>query len=150
VDGGSDALGNDIFIQGNQSVTFAPGGTTETVTGVIADEAGAQAQPLANRPGNGTGNGSGAGSVAVPGAGTVIFSADNACTGTTTLSDDATLQLSQTDGAGTGRIDVTGNSTLRVPGHIGNTITGFNATLDDSGLTFLPAARLRSRTRPTR
>ncbi len=69
------AFGDGIFLQGAQAVTFAPtAGETILVAGAIADE-------------NGSGGSGGAGGVSVDGSasGTVLLSAANTFTGSTTI-----------------------------------------------------------------
>ena len=90
-------LGTGLFLQGDQTVTLAPGaGLTQTVAGTIADETGAT---LAT----GQGTGTGAGSLAI-GPGTVVLSGANTFTGGTAIGDGGTLDLANATAAGTGAI----------------------------------------------
>ena len=98
------AAGGGIFEQGNQAITFAPGGgQTLTVQGVIADE-------------NSISPGAGAGSVVVDGDGVVKLVANNSYTGGTSL-ESGTLELVSRWAAGTGAITFgagTSSETLRL------------------------------------
>ena len=92
--GNGSAYGSGIFIQGNQSITFAPpADQTLTINDVIADQSGS----------GGTGTNGGAGSVIVDGAGTVALDATNTFTGGITL-EQGTLELATAGAAGTGAI----------------------------------------------
>jgi autotransporter-associated beta strand protein len=83
------AYGGGVFLQGNQSLTLAPGsGQTLTISGVIADMTGSK---------DASGQ-TGAGSLRVSGAGTVALDADNTFTGGVTLTQGV-LDL-EADGAG--------------------------------------------------
>ncbi len=119
------AFGSGIFLQGNETVTFAPGaGQTLTVSDNIADQSGS----------GGTGSEAGAGAVLVNGAGTVVLSGMNTYTGGTTI-DAGTLELGNTGAAGGGHITFGTNSvaTLQIDGAVApgfvltNTIAGFGA-----------------------
>ncbi len=86
--GDGSAYGSGIFIQGNQSISFAPPtDQTLTINDVIADQSGS----------------GGAGSVIVDGAGTVVLDATNTFTGGITL-EQGTLDLATPSAAGTGAI----------------------------------------------
>ncbi len=119
------AFGSGIFLQGNETITFAPGaGQTLTVSDNIADQSGS----------GGTGSEAGAGAVLVNGAGTVVLSGMNTYTGGTTI-DAGTLELGNTGAAGGGHITFGTNSvaTLQIDGAVApgfvltNTIAGFGA-----------------------
>ncbi len=74
--GNGSAYGSGIFIQGNQSITFAPpADQTLTIDDVIADQSGS----------GGTDANAGAGALTVDGAGTVVLDATNTFTGGITL-----------------------------------------------------------------
>ncbi|MGJ4929170.1 VCBS domain-containing protein [Bradyrhizobium sp. HKCCYLS2038] len=112
------ALGSGIFIQGNQTVTFAPAsGDDLAISDVIADQ---------------HGNG-GTGNVEIAGAGTVHFAAANSYVGTTTVDAGATLDIDAAGGLGTGA--VTDNGILNV-----NAATTFASTVSDGGVLNVNAA----------
>ncbi|HVU22857.1 MAG TPA: YDG domain-containing protein [Opitutus sp.] len=95
------AFGTGIFVQGDGTVTFAPGnGETQTVDDVIADQTGS----------GGSGGNAGAGAVTKSGAGTLTLSAANTYTGGTTVSA-GTLALGAANALpGTGTITVSGGT----------------------------------------
>ena len=75
-------LGSGIFIQGNNTLSFAPvSGQTLTVANDIADQSG----------NGGTGANAGTGSVAISGGGTVVLGGTNSYTGNTTVSGAGTV-----------------------------------------------------------
>ncbi|MGJ4953912.1 VCBS domain-containing protein [Bradyrhizobium sp. HKCCYLS20291] len=112
------ALGSGIFIQGNQTVTFAPAsGDDLTIADVIADQ---------------HGNG-GTGNVEISGAGTVHFTAANSYVGATIVDAGATLDIDAAGGLGTGA--VTDNGILNV-----NAATTFAGTVSDGGVLNVNAA----------
>ncbi len=77
------AYGSGIFIQGNQTITFAPAlHQTVTISDVIADQSGS----------GGTGSNAGTGNVLIDGAGTVVYSAHETYSGLTTI-EQGTLKL---------------------------------------------------------
>jgi len=88
------AYGNGLFLQGNQTVTLAPGsGKTLTISGVIADQNGSVAA-----------SGGQASLVVNGGGGSLVdLTADNTWTGGTTLTS-GTLELHKTGSAGSGAI----------------------------------------------
>ena len=124
------AFGNGIFIQGNQSITFAPpSGETTTVSSIIADQNGSIA------------NSGGAGSVVLNGAGTLDLAVAEPYTGGTTIKGGGTLELAVPTAAGSGNIAFNGNGellidTLATPT---NKITGFgtNNGIDLAALPFV-------------
>jgi len=132
---GGEGFADGIYAQGDNTLDFMPTGT-ETVEGAIGDDAGSALSDSYHGPASYTPGHVG---IIVSGSGTLILSADDSYSGATTIMGGATLGLAKADGAGTGAIDIAAGSTLRVPGHIANTITGFEATLDDTGLTFSDA-----------
>jgi len=70
------AFGKDIFIQGTNTITFAPGaGNTYTIVNDITDQ----------NANGGTGATAGAGSVVVNGGGTLVLAGNSNYTGTTTV-----------------------------------------------------------------
>jgi hypothetical protein len=109
--GKAHAFGAGMFIQGNQSVTLAPGaGQTLTISDVIADMDGS---PVLYRPS------SGAGIIEVAGAGTVKLSAADTYTGGTMLGGSATLELGAATAAGSGAIDfASGTARLTIDGGV--------------------------------
>ncbi len=86
------ADGGDIFLQGNEALTFAPSGT-QTITGVIADMTGS-ADPSGD---------TGAGSLIMDGTGTLVLDANNTFTGGITI-DSGTVELATAGAGGTGPI----------------------------------------------
>lgn len=150
---GGAALGSEIFIQGDQTVTFAPGvGQTLTIAGVIADESGSTVAngSLASNQGTGTGAGTVMiGAVGTAG-GTVTLSARNTYTGGS-LIQAGTLDLSAATAAGTGAITYAASGTAAAQltpesaaqpgsgGTFGNTLAELNAlgdSLDLQGFAF--------------
>ncbi|MGO9356779.1 MAG: autotransporter-associated beta strand repeat-containing protein, partial [Xanthobacteraceae bacterium] len=137
------AFGSGIFIQGNQSITFAPpADQTLTIDDVIADQSGS----------DGTGSNAGTGGLIVDGAGTVVLDANNTFTGGITLAQ-GTLVLATVGAAGSGPISFLfgPNSTLEIDNaaltagatnSFGNTIAEFSEsdTLDLPGLSWNPAS----------
>jgi len=140
VSGGSggnsgQGLGSAIFIQGTNSLTLAPSaGGTETVAGVIADQAG-------------TG---GVATLVVNGAGTLKLTAANTYTGGTTL-QAGTLEIASGAVAGTGTISFTATAAaaLRLDATLTGTSNSFAAkvvnfgdvdTIDLRGLSFATGA----------
>jgi autotransporter passenger strand-loop-strand repeat protein len=134
------AYGTGIFIQGNQTITFAPAsGKTLTISDVIADMTGS------NDPSHQTG----AGSVVDSSAGTVVLSGSNTYTGGTTMSGGGTLELAASGAAGSGTIAFGGSGgTLQIDGAallgttFSNTIDKFAVgdVLDLRGLAFVAGA----------
>ncbi|MBR0778071.1 VCBS domain-containing protein [Bradyrhizobium diazoefficiens] len=111
--GAGQGLGSGIFLQGNQTLTFAPTlGATVTVADVIADQGG---------------NG-GRGAVDVKGAGIVEFDAVNTYSGGTTIEAGATLTLGAGGTMGTGTI--TNYGTL----HLAHATTVANAIADNGDI----------------
>ena len=86
------ADGGDIFLQGNEALTFAPSGM-QTITGVIADMTGS------DDPSGDTG----AGSLIMDGTGTLVLDANNTFTGGITI-DSGTVELATAGAGGTGPI----------------------------------------------
>ena len=98
--GNGSAYGSGIFIQGDQSITFAPpADQTMTINDVIADQSGS----------GGTGTTAGAGALIVNGPGTVVLDATNTFTGGITL-EQGTLELAAAGAAGSGPITFTARS----------------------------------------
>jgi hypothetical protein len=136
--GGTGAdYGSGIFIQGDQTITFSPtSGQTTTVSDVIADMTGSQ------DPSGETGRGN----VVINGSGTVVFSAVNTYTGTTTISQATTLELGNSSAAGTSEIVFQSGSTgtLRIDGTTmpTNTIDSFATgdVIDLRGLGYTSGA----------
>jgi autotransporter-associated beta strand protein len=135
------AYGAGIFIQGNQTVTFAPpAGKTLTISDVIADQTGSH---------DASGS-AGSGTVIDSGAGTVVLSGGNTYTGGTTISGGGTLELAVSGAAGSGGIIAFGGSggTLQIDGaaftgsSFSNTINQFalGDVLDLRGLAFASGA----------
>ncbi|MEP9380214.1 Ig-like domain-containing protein [Aquabacter sp. CN5-332] len=112
------AFGSGLFLQGNQSLTFAPAtGETFTISEVIADQAGSIATTT------------GAASLILDGLGTLALSAANTFTGGVTIKG-GTLSLMNDTGAGSGAITfaMTAQGTLHLGADIDidNIIKGFN------------------------
>ena len=93
------ALGDGIFIQGNQTITLAPlsGQTLTIISGTIADQ---------------QGNG-GKGNLVISGAGTVLVTGPQSYAGTTTV-EQGTLEIGATGATGTGAVTVDNGATLIV------------------------------------
>ncbi len=120
---GGQGLGDAIFLQGNETQTFAPAaGKTITVEGTIADQGG---------------NG-GAGAIVVDGAGTVELDAANTFVGGLTL-EQGTLVLGFAGAAGDGPVTLDhGTAVLAATGAIGAATLGFG-TGSDATLAFATA-----------
>jgi hypothetical protein len=133
------AFGNGIFIQGTQSIGFAPeAGQTLTIGDVIADQSGS----------GGTGSLAGAGSVIISGAGLVELTADNTYSGGTTI-NAGTLEIGTSGSVGAGRISFGApDVTLRIDAALTsgstyqNTLHGLTGgdTIDLSGVAFVSGA----------
>ncbi len=96
------AYGGSIFLQGGQTLDFAPGaGETLTLSGSIADTTGS-ADPSGQ---------TGSGALAVTGAGVLDLAAANSFTGGITL-QSGTLELSAIGAAGSGAITFAGPSAV--------------------------------------
>jgi autotransporter-associated beta strand protein len=116
--GGGQAFGGGIFLQGDESITLAPAsGTTETISGVIADQTGS----------GGTGSNAGAGGLILNGAGTLELTAANTYAGGTTI-DQGVLELANAEAAGSGKIHFaspSGEIEYAAGAHLENRISGF-------------------------
>ena len=130
------AFGNGIFIQGNQSITFAPpAGVTTTINGVIADMNGSITDS------------GGAGSIILNGTGTLKLAAHDTYTGGTKIGG-GTLELATPNAAGTGNIGfggvTSGPAALRIDtlAILPNEITGFGSgdTIDLAALPYVNGA----------
>ena len=113
------AYAGGIFLQGNQSLTFAPGAAqTVTVSGVIADMTGS----------HDASHQTGAGALVLNGAGVLVLSATNTFTGGVTL-DQGVLELSAAAAAGAGTISFAAGAvaTLKIDQGLspGNLVSGF-------------------------
>ncbi len=76
--GSGQGLGGGIFIQGNQTIDFAPaGGQTVTISDVIADQTGS----------GGAGSKGGVGNIEMTGSGTVVLSGANTYAGSTDINN---------------------------------------------------------------
>jgi autotransporter-associated beta strand protein len=141
--GGTDgqAYGGALFLQGSGNVRFNPGpGQTEHVFNAIDDEAGVVAKgykaPSDDVP-------PGSYRLIKSGLGTLVLSADNAYSGSTTLRS-GTLDLTAHSAAGTGAVTFKGSATLEIANAalssnvFGNSIDTFGPhdVLDLSGLHF--------------
>jgi hypothetical protein len=135
--GSGSAYGSGIFIQGNQTITFAPpSGQALAIGDVIADQSGS----------GGSGSNAGTGSVTVNGAGTVVLSATNTYTGGTTL-EAGTLEVAALGAAGSGAVTFASGDTAALAvdnaalsaNALANTIAGFVAgdTIDLTGLGYV-------------
>ncbi len=114
--GSGRAIGNGLFIQGNQAVTLAPAvGQTLTIAGVVADVNGS----------GGTGQGDGA--LVIGGSGSVVLSAINTFTGGATLEAGTTFALTHASEVGGGPVALDAGAVLQVGASlaVANTIEGF-------------------------
>jgi autotransporter-associated beta strand protein len=121
--GNGQAFGGGLFLQGNETITLAlPSGTTETISGVIADQTGS----------GGTGANAGAGGLILNGAGTLDLAAVNTFTGGVTIKQGE-LELATSAAAGTGNITfatgagATATLGLMSGNALGATISGFGS-----------------------
>lgn len=113
--GSGAAYGSGLFIQGNQTVTLAPGaGQTMTLADSIADMTGSH--DASGQTGAGT---------LVIGSGDVILGGANTYVGGTTIDAGATLDLGTAGGAGAGTISFAGAASLVLGAQIANVIAGF-------------------------
>jgi autotransporter-associated beta strand protein len=116
--GNGDAFGGGLFLQGNETITLAPArGKVETISGVIADEAGS----------GGTGGNAGAGGLILDGAGRLDLTGDNTFTGGVTI-ENGTLELANNAAGGSGAITfAAGHGTLDLGSgvYFTNPILGF-------------------------
>ena len=138
--GVGSAFGGALFIQGTQTVTFAPAATkTLTISDVITDQS-------AN-------TGTGHGTVTVDGGGTVVLQANNTYTGGTNIRGGTRLELTATGVAGSSTGTGSTKTITFVSGQTGtlqvdgttmptNTIAAFasNDHLDLRGLAFVSGA----------
>ena len=119
--GNGQAFGGGLFLQGDESITLAPAsGTTETVSGVIADQTGS----------GGTGSNVGSAGLILNGAGTLDLDAANTYTGGTTI-DQGVLELANASAAGSGGIDfasTSGEIEYSAGANLANTVSGFWAS----------------------
>ena len=121
--GNGQALGDGLFLQGDESITLEPAaGTVETISGVVADETGS----------GGTGANAGAGRLTLNGLGTLDLTAANTFTGGIGIRE-GTLELANAKAAGSGRIHFASTSgeleyAAKVGVAIANTITGFGGS----------------------
>ncbi|OJY65292.1 MAG: hypothetical protein BGP12_19035 [Rhodospirillales bacterium 70-18] len=96
---GGSAFGSGLFIQGNTTLTLAPGAAgTLAISDVIADQTG----------NGGTGGNAGAGALSLA-SGTAHLSAANTFTGGITVASGATLDLGAATAAGSGAITLAGD-----------------------------------------
>jgi hypothetical protein len=133
------AFGSGIFIQGTQSIAFAPSaGQTLTIGDVIADQSGS----------GGTGTLAGTGSVIINGAGLVDLTADNTYSGGTDI-NAGTLEIGASGSVGAGAITFGApDVTLRIdavpdPGSTyQNTLDGLTGgdIIDLGGVAFVAGA----------
>ncbi len=104
------AFGGGIFLQGSQTVTFAPGaGQTLTISDVIADQSGS----------GGTGANAGSAAVLVQGPGTVVLGATNTYSGGTTVEGAGailSITKAQNLGALNGTLALEDGTTLLING----------------------------------
>jgi autotransporter-associated beta strand protein len=141
------AFGGGLFLQGNESITLAPGaGQTLTIAGVIADQSGS----------GGTGANAGAGMLVMDGPGVLDLSATNTFTGGVTL-EAGTLELAAAGAAGTGAITfaaagggaamlaIDAAATPASGATFANALVGFGAgdSLDLKGVAFASGATAR-------
>jgi autotransporter-associated beta strand protein len=130
------AFGSGIFIQGNQTITFAPqSGQTLTINGVIADQTGSTHQTGFSAAGDPL---AGAGGLLIDGLGDVVLNAANTYTGGTTI-HAGTLEIGVNGTPSGGGIAFTSpTGTMRVDGTSApaNTISGFVSgdTIDLAGI----------------
>ena len=87
--GSGSAFGSGIFVQGNDTLTFAPGaGQTLTIADVIADQSGS----------GGTGSNAGIAAILERGPGTVVLGGDNTFAGGTTVEGAGAILSISADG----------------------------------------------------
>ena len=120
------AFGAGMFLQGDQTITLAPGtGQTLSIGDAIADEAGS--------------GGTGAGALALTGHGRVALTAASTFTGGVSIGTGATLALGATAAAGTGHIRFAQGATLAVAASVtvGNPLDSisFGDVIDLAGIT---------------
>ena len=121
------AFGSGIFLQGSGTLGFTPGaGNTQTISDVIADEAGVVARGYT--PPAGTFAGTEKWGLSLSGGGTLILSAANQYSGGTSVTQ-GTLSLNHAtagtiDAASSGRITI-GSATLAIAGNgkLANAVT---------------------------
>ena len=115
------AFGGGLFLQGNETITFAPAnGTIETISGVIADQTGS----------GGTGANAGAGSLCSTAPARSISTAANTFTGGVTI-DSGVLELANAKAAGSGAIhfaSTSGEIEYAAGASLANTISGFGGS----------------------
>ena len=125
-------LGGGIFLQGNESVTFAPAkGAAETIKDVIADQLGS----------GGTGANAGVGGLILDGLGTLALDAANTFVGGVTI-DEGALSLGNAAGAGYGAILFAGGADATM-----SLANGVDAANPINGLAAGELDRLRRRRR---
>ncbi len=140
--GSGQAYGNGLFLQGNETIGFAPAsGLTESIAGVIADMTGSK---------DASGQ-TGAGSLIMNGAGNLTLAAANSFTGGITI-DSGTVELAAAGAAGSGAITFAAGSTatlaidaaaMPASGQtFANTLSNFGGsdTIDLKGLTYAAGA----------
>ena len=111
----SSAFGAGIFIQGNNTITFAPGaGITQTINDVIADQNG-------SRPAGG-----GSGGIAVTGGGRLVLAGANTYAGSTTV-NGGTLEVDGSIASST--VTVNAGGTLSGIGIVDPAVTTIIGTL---------------------
>ncbi len=133
---GGLGLGAGIFIQGNQTILFAPAlGDSLTVANVIADQTGS----------GGTGNSSGNGNVEIGGPGVVHFTAANTYYGVTIIRAGATLDVDGGGTVGTNVVTVLGTLNLNAGGAFGD-VMNVNGTLNVNAATTFSQAVTESGT----
>jgi autotransporter-associated beta strand protein len=111
------AFGSGIFVQGNDTLTFAPGaGKVLAISDVIADQSGS----------GGTGGNAGTASIVMDGPGWVVLGAVNTFTGGITI-ESGTLELAVAGAAGSGAITFENDPSLVIDGKTmpTNDIDGF-------------------------
>jgi hypothetical protein len=121
-------FGGGLFLQGNEHIKLAPvTGSVETISGVIADEAGS--------------GGAGAGSLILNGAGALDLTAANTYCGGTKI-DQGVLELANATAAGSGAITFASTTSAEVRydagANLANTIIGFGPSdaIDFSTIAF--------------
>jgi hypothetical protein len=121
-----EAFASGIYLQGNNTLTFTPTGT-QTIAGVIGDDAGSAAAAGYSAP---FGYTEGSVGIVINGTGTLLLEANNTYKGTSTI-ERGTLELAPGATAGTGTIAFGGPAaTLQIDAPV-TAMQSFTNTLAD-------------------